>query len=122
MALTGRGTETPVWPWDEQPGRRTTRYRSGTGIAWPVPAATVAVLAGGYGWLGAVIADTTGAVIGGLLGLLVNGLLLLLVGRVTSGPRTSRAMTSRAPASRAPMSGRPASCSVPTDRPSSPHD
>lgn len=122
MALTGRGTETPVWPWDEQPGRRTTRYRSGTGIAWPVPAATVAVLAGGYGWLGAVIADTAGAVIGGLLGQLVDGLLLLLVGRVTSGPRTSRAMRSRASASRAPMPGRQACCSVPTDRPSSARD
>ncbi|MFJ7299503.1 hypothetical protein [Streptomyces sp. NPDC099088] len=122
MAFTGRGTETPGWPWDEQPARRTARNRSGTGIAWPVPAATVAVLAGGYGRPGAVIAGTAGAVTGGLLGLLVSGALLLLVDRVTSGPRTTRAMRSRAPASRVPRSGRPASCSVPTDRSSSSRD
>ncbi|MET7386293.1 hypothetical protein ACFYPT_13070 [Streptomyces sp. NPDC005529] len=84
MTLTERGSEAPVWPWDEPPGRRTARHRVGTGFARPVPAATVAVLAGGYGWLGSVIAGTAGAAIGCLLGLLVNGLLHLLVGRAMS--------------------------------------
>lgn len=89
MTLTQRASEAPVWPWDEPPGRRTARHRGGTGSAWPVPAATVAVLAGGYGWLGSVIAGTAGAAIGCLLGLLVNGLLHLLVGRAMSVPPPS---------------------------------
>ncbi|MEU0781266.1 hypothetical protein ABZ341_06725 [Streptomyces sp. NPDC006173] len=104
MALTGRGSEAPVWPWDEPPGRRTVGHRSGSGSGWPVPAATVAVLAGGYGWLGSVIAGTAGAAIGCLLGLLVNGLLHLLVGRATSG----------LPPSRLPPSCPPTSGPVPT--------
>ncbi|MEU8790938.1 hypothetical protein [Streptomyces sp. NPDC048643] len=106
MAPTERETETPVWPWDEPPGRRTARHRRGTGFGWPVPAATVALLAGGYGWLGAVIAGTAGTAIGCLLGLVVNGLLQLLVGRAISGsampgpPMSGPAPTGQSPPSR----------------------
>ncbi|MFJ4626854.1 hypothetical protein [Streptomyces sp. NPDC088847] len=50
-----------------------------------LPAVTVAVLAGGYGWLGDRVAGTSGAVVGCLVGLAVSGLLHLLVERAVSG-------------------------------------
>ncbi|WP_328935033.1 MULTISPECIES: hypothetical protein [unclassified Streptomyces] len=71
-----------VWPWDQESGRG--RTGSG-GSAWLLPAATLAVLAGGYGWLGEVIAGMVGAVVGFLFGLVVSGLLYLLVERAVSG-------------------------------------
>ncbi len=52
---------------------------------WPLPAATVAVLAAGYGRLGDVVAGTVGAVVGCLAAPAVSGLLYLLVERAVSG-------------------------------------
>lgn len=82
MSHTRRNGPHVTWPWDEQPGRG--RTGSG-GPAWLLPAATMAVLAGGYGWLGEVIAGTVGAVVGCLAGLVVSGLLYLFVERAVSG-------------------------------------
>ncbi|MEU9642489.1 hypothetical protein [Streptomyces sp. NPDC048188] len=78
-------------PWDEEDaGRPVGRPREGRSPAWLLSAVTVIVLAGGYGWLGAVVAGTAGAGVGGLLGLAVSGLLHLLVHRAVSGPPTTR--------------------------------
>ncbi|WP_158697332.1 hypothetical protein [Streptomyces hokutonensis] len=82
MARTRRNGPHAVWPWDQQPSRGRT---ASDGSAWLLPATTVAVLAGGYGWLGEVIAGIVGAVIGCLFGLVVSGLLYLLVERAVSG-------------------------------------
>jgi molybdopterin biosynthesis enzyme len=85
MARTRRKGEHTVWPWDEQPSRPAGYGRRGRGPAWLLPAATVAVLTGGYGWLGEVVAGAVGAAIGCLVGLAVSGLLYLLVDRAVSG-------------------------------------
>ncbi|MEU7208907.1 hypothetical protein AB0B06_10920 [Streptomyces sp. NPDC044989] len=78
-------------PWDEEDGRRPAgRLREGRSPAWLLSAVTVTVLAGGYGWLGTVVAGMAGAGVGGLVGLAVSGLLHLLVHRAVSGPPTTR--------------------------------
>ncbi|GGV83598.1 hypothetical protein GCM10010512_29220 [Streptomyces thermoviolaceus subsp. thermoviolaceus] len=57
------------------------------GGASPLTAATLAVLAGGYGWLGFVVGGAPGALAGAAAGLALSGLLYLLVERAVSGPR-----------------------------------
>ncbi|MFD3373832.1 MULTISPECIES: hypothetical protein [unclassified Streptomyces] len=52
-------------------------------------AATLMVLAGGYAWLGSVVAGLPGALLGCAAGLLLSGLLHLLVESAVSGPRPS---------------------------------
>ncbi|MET7320253.1 hypothetical protein [Streptomyces sp. NPDC005549] len=69
--------------------------REGRSPAWLLSAVTVTALAGGYGWLGTVVAGMAGAGVGGLVGLAVSGLIHLLVHRAVSGPSTTR----QAPAS-----------------------
>ncbi|WP_405818631.1 hypothetical protein OG241_26830 [Streptomyces sp. NBC_01390] len=85
MARTRRNRSHAVWPWDAQPSRSAGYGRRQRGLTWMLPAATVAVFAGGYGWLGEVVAGTGGAVIGCLVGLAACGLLYLLVDRAVSG-------------------------------------
>ncbi|MFJ1736842.1 hypothetical protein [Streptomyces sp. NPDC088254] len=92
MARARRNPPQAVWPWDEPPGRSARHLGKRPGPLWPLSAATVTVLAAGYGWLGEVVAGTAGAFIGCLAGLAVAGLLHLLVHRVVSGrppPRPS---------------------------------
>lgn len=82
MPRTQRNGPHAEWPWDRQPdGGRS----ASVGSAWLLPAATVAVLAGGYGWLGEMIGGTAGAVVGCLVGLVISGLLYLLVERAVCG-------------------------------------
>ncbi|MFF1300367.1 MULTISPECIES: hypothetical protein [unclassified Streptomyces] len=50
-------------------------------------AATLAVLAGGYAWLGSVVGGLPGALLGCVAGLVLSGLLFLLVKSAVSGPR-----------------------------------
>ncbi|MFE0678097.1 hypothetical protein [Streptomyces sp. NPDC058867] len=87
------GATPPPWPW-ETPGARQKRsgWKALTGRvltvrAWPLSAATVAVLVVGYGWLGSVVAGGPGAAVGCGGGLLVSGLLYALVETLVSGPR-----------------------------------
>lgn len=81
-----------VWPWDEQPARTAWFRRRGDGRAWLLPAATVAVLAGGYSWLGNVAAGMPGSVIGCLAGLAVTALLYLFADWAVSGRRACTAL------------------------------
>lgn len=78
----------PVWPWEPEASRTTgtVSARIRIGGAWPLTAATLAVLAGGYGWLGSVVGGAPGALVGAAAGLTLSGLLYLLVGRAVSGP------------------------------------
>jgi hypothetical protein len=66
------------------PGEFATRER-----AWILMAATLALLAGGYGRLGAAVGHGPG-VIGCVVGLTVNGLLYRLVGTAMSGRPQAR--------------------------------
>ena len=82
----------PEWPWEPDVSRitRSLSARIRIGGAWPLTAATLAVLAvlvGGYGWLGSVVGGAPGALAGAAAGLTLSGLLYLLVGRAMSGPR-----------------------------------
>ncbi len=78
-------------PWDEEDGRGPAgRLREGRNPAWLLSAVTVTVLAGGYGWLGSVMAGLAGAGVGGLVGLAVSGLLHVLVHRAVYGPTSTR--------------------------------
>ncbi|MDX3746435.1 hypothetical protein [Streptomyces sp. AK08-02] len=96
MARTRWNGSHAVWPWDERPARQAGYGRRECGLAWLLPVATVAVLAGGYGWLGEVVAGTIGAVIGCLAGLVACGLLYLMVNRAVSGrPPTGPSPPSR---------------------------
>ncbi|MFG2466200.1 hypothetical protein ACGFXB_12225 [Streptomyces canus] len=79
----------PVWPWEERPRRRAGFIARAVGLAWPLPLATVMLLAAGYAWIGAVAGGAVGAVVGGLAGLLLSGLLYLVVERAVSGRRRS---------------------------------
>jgi len=88
MHLREEGT-LPVWPWEERPRRRAGFVAWAAGRAWPLPLATVALLAAGYAWIGAVAEGAVGAVVGGLVGLLVSGLLYLAVERAVSVRRRS---------------------------------
>lgn len=96
-----RGAAHTGWPWEPEPRdvrRWRTRIRGG---AWPLLVATVAVLAGGYGWLGSVAGGTLGALVGCAAGLVAGALLYLLVDSAVSGnPIRHRSVrrTSRRPA------------------------
>ncbi|MEU0029700.1 hypothetical protein [Streptomyces sp. NPDC006335] len=79
-----------VLPWEERPRRRAGFIDWAAGLVWLLPLATVALLAAGYAWIGAVAGGAAGAVVGGLVGLLVSGLLYLMVERAVSGRRRSR--------------------------------
>lgn len=79
--------ETPqVWPWEQQDARAG-HLGSRIGGAWLLTAATVAVLASGYAWLGSLVDGVPGALVGGASGLVLSGLLLLLVESAVSGSR-----------------------------------
>ncbi|MFJ8469713.1 hypothetical protein [Streptomyces swartbergensis] len=70
----GSGTHT-VWPWEAEPTKAApicARVRPGG--SWPLTAATLAVLAGGYAWLGAAFGGTSGALIGCAAGLALSAL------------------------------------------------
>ncbi|WP_215450357.1 hypothetical protein [Streptomyces sp. ATCC 21386] len=53
-------------------------------------AATLAVPAGGYAWLGSAFGGTSGALVGCVAGLVLSALLRLLVETAMSGPRRVR--------------------------------
>ncbi|MFD3307291.1 hypothetical protein [Streptomyces sp. NPDC058694] len=76
------------WPW-EQDAVRAEHRRPRIDGAWPLGAATLMVLAGGYAWLGSVVVGLPGALLGCAAGLLLSGLLHLLVESAVSGPRPS---------------------------------
>ncbi|RZB14384.1 hypothetical protein StrepF001_38520 [Streptomyces sp. F001] len=68
------------------------------GGSWPLTAATLSVLAGGYGWLGSVVVGGgSGAVVGCAAGLALSGLLYLLVETAVSGPCAARRHRCRSP-------------------------
>ncbi|MFH0515654.1 hypothetical protein ACHBTE_00540 [Streptomyces sp. M41] len=67
-----------------------------TGGSWPLTAATLLVLAGGYGWLGSFVAGRYGALVGSACGLALSGLLYALVEMAISGPRAMRRHRRRA--------------------------
>lgn len=90
MTGTRRAAPQDAAPWDEPPGSGTRHSRARNDRSWPLPTATVAVLAGGYGWLGDVAGGAAGAVLGCLAGLAVSGLLYLLVDRAMSGRPPAR--------------------------------
>ncbi|MGJ5752393.1 hypothetical protein FB563_0487 [Streptomyces puniciscabiei] len=73
------------WPRDPEP--RTIRHGWAriNGGAWPLLAATVAVVVAGYGWLGSVVDGAFGAVVGCAAGLILCALLYLLVESAVSG-------------------------------------
>ncbi|WP_215449677.1 hypothetical protein [Streptomyces sp. ATCC 21386] len=57
---------------------------------WSLPVLTIAVLVGGYAWLGLFVAEIPGALIGGAVGLGACGALHLATDRAVSGPRGHR--------------------------------
>lgn len=74
------------WPWEQEAVRAEHRWPRIDG-AWPLSAATLGVLAGGYAWLGSVVGGLPGALLGCVAGLVLSGLLFLLVESAVSGPR-----------------------------------
>ncbi len=82
----GSGTQM-VWPWESEPEKAARVWtRARPRGSWPLTAATLAVLAGGYAWLGSAFGGPSGALIGCAAGLALSALLRLLVETATSGP------------------------------------
>ncbi|UXX91359.1 hypothetical protein N7U49_01490 [Streptomyces sp. AD2-2] len=81
-----------AWPWEpaatERRGPRTARRLLSE--AWSLSVLTTGLLAGGYAWLGFLVAGTAGALFGAVAGLSTSALLHLLVNRAVSGPRGRR--------------------------------
>lgn len=74
------------WPWEQESTRSEHRWTR-IGGAHPLGVATLAVLAGGYAWLGFVVKGVPGALVGCAAGLVLSGLLHLSVNSAVSGPR-----------------------------------
>ncbi len=86
----GDGTHM-LWPWEPEPAKAAPIWtRARTGGSWPLTAATLAVPAGGYAWLGSAFGGTSGALVGCVAGLVLSALLRLLVETAMSGPRRVR--------------------------------